>query len=112
VAAKTKRREVAGPISRVRLRERRQAKSVIRNLGLRLQEARVDLECVRREKVGLVEEADRRVRAKEDEVAKVKREYDELAHEWARDKAERVNLAHVVVEMSKRIYNWPRKEGV
>jgi uncharacterized coiled-coil DUF342 family protein len=95
----------------VRLRERRQASSLIRRLGATIQERNEEIAQLKRGNAGLVEEANRRVRSKDEEITKVKQEYDELAHEWARDKAERVNLAHVVVEMSKRIYNWPRKEG-
>ena len=124
MATKAKRREVYGPISRVRLRERRQSNGIIRALHLRLSGAREEIAQLKRDNAGLVEVCDKRVAdltawvtrkmtEKDEELAKVKREYDALAHEWARDKAERVSLERVVVEQAKRIYNWPsvKKEG-
>lgn len=114
MATKAKRREVYGPISRVRLRERRQSNGIIRALHLRLSGAREEIAQLKRDNAGLVEEADRRARAKEEELAKVKREYDVEVRAGMNAAQEAVRLRAVVVEQAKALYHWPalvKKEG-
>jgi hypothetical protein len=121
-AAKRKRREVHGPIQRTREWTGRRGVSVEQvtmtkeylRLLTGLRETKAQLEVERKARELDSRNATIVIATKDDEVAKLKREWDEQARELARKSAELHSLRRVVVAQARRIYDrWdtPFKES-